>query len=78
MLEVRAVPAGQDDALHRAADARLDPIDLSERPVGIVRALDQLYGRRDAFGLALDRPGTECRIEPDITPPLNVASGSSW
>src|SRR4051794_8424628 len=40
-VEVRAVPAGHDEPLHRPADARLDAVELLEGAVRVVGTLDQ-------------------------------------
>ena len=79
LLQVRAVAAGHDQALRLAARPRLDAVDLVERAVGVVGALDEQQRRGDAR-----RPRPRCSTAG--TPgsshtshqPQNAASGSSW
>src|SRR3954470_23332980 len=65
-LEMGTVAAGHDEPLHRPAHLRLDPVELVERAVGIVRALDQEHRTADALGFVLQAPVAEGGIEPDV------------
>src|SRR5439155_1063838 len=68
LLEVRAVAAGHDEALDGPAHARLDALELVERPVRVVGALDEQRRRIDALGVGLEAPAAERGIEPDVAP----------
>src|SRR3954447_11334293 len=69
-LEMRAVATRQHEPLDGPADLRLDPVELVERPVGIVRALDQEHRAGDPLGVGLEAPAAEAGIEPDVAPPV--------
>src|SRR3954447_1982798 len=69
-LEMRAVATRQHEPLDGPADLRLDPVELVERAVGIVRALDQEHRAGDPLGVGLEAPVAEARIEPDVAPPV--------
>src|SRR3954468_25608 len=69
-LEMRAVATRHHEPLDGPADVRLDPVELVERPVGIVRALDQEHRAGDPLGFGLEAPAAEAGIEPDVTPPV--------
>src|SRR4051794_11164952 len=74
-LEVRAVAARDDEPLHGAAHLRLDPVELGERAVGAVRALDQQHRAGDALGFVLQAPVAEGGIEPDVAPAVERGVG---
>src|SRR3954452_19867583 len=74
-LEMWAVAAMDDEPLDGAARLRLDPVELGERAVGIVRALDQEHRAADALGFVLQAPVAEGRIEPDVAPAVERGVG---
>ena len=67
--------ASSTDADDRAADAALDRVDLRQRPVLVVLALDQQRRRRHAGQHVLDVPGAELGREPDVVPQPERALG---
>src|SRR4051794_31237036 len=67
-LEMRAVATRHHEPLDGPADLRLDPVELVERAVRIVRALDQEHRAGDSLGFGLETPVAEARIEPDVAP----------
>ena len=67
-IAMGAVAARNDQAPHRASNARLDPIELVESAVGIVGPLDQEHRAGDSLGIRLERPAPERRVEPDVAP----------
>src|SRR5215213_6892466 len=58
------------EPLDGPADLRLDPVELVERAVRIVRALDQEHRAGDPLGFGFEAPVAEGRIEPDVAPPV--------
>src|SRR4051794_9281289 len=69
-LEMRAVATRHHEPLDGPADLRLDPVELVERAVRVVRALDQEHRAGDPLGFGLEAPVAEARIEPDVAPPV--------
>src|SRR3954451_9392267 len=67
-LEMRAVATRHHEPLDGPADLRLDPVELVERAVRIVRALDQEHRAGDSLGFGPETPVAEARIEPDVAP----------
>ena len=67
-LEVRAVAAGQLEPRHGPAHARLDAVELLERAVGVVHALDEERRAGHALGVGLEAPVAERRVQPDVAP----------
>ncbi len=63
-----AVPTGKHQALDGSGNPSLDARELVDPAVRVLRSLDQQGGRRHQFGLGFDIPGSELRIEPDVTP----------
>src|SRR3954453_15264585 len=67
-LEVRAVAARHDEALRRARHAGLDAVELVERSVRVVGALDEQQRGVHALGLGLERPRPEGGVQPHVAP----------
>src|SRR4051794_22964851 len=74
-LEMRAVAARDDEPLHGPAHLRLDAVELVERAVRIVRALDQERRGADPPGLVLQAPVAKGGIEPDVAPAVERGVG---
>src|SRR5215204_4809540 len=74
-LEMRAVPAGNDEPLDRSADERLHAVELVERAVRVVGALHQQHGAGDALRVGLQAPVAEGGIEPDVAPAVEGGRG---
>jgi hypothetical protein len=69
LVELRRMAAGlEDEARHGGGRAGLDGADLLQRPVLIVRALDEERGDTPAVDRILDVPGLEAGIEPGVVP----------
>src|SRR3970040_1425559 len=66
---MRGVPAVvEGEAGPRPGYPSLDRIELGERPVLVVTALDEKDGAIDPGKVALDVPGGEGGVEPDVVP----------
>src|SRR3954469_23803463 len=68
MLEVRRMPAAHHESLDRTAHAAFDRVDLGERAVLVVAALDEERRRVDPRQQRLEVPVAELRVEPDVAP----------
>ena len=58
----------ENEAAGRALHARLDAVELRERAVLVVAALDQQQRLVDPAQEILDRPRRELRVQPDVGP----------
>src|SRR5438105_8978334 len=68
-LLVRSVPgSGDQQRLHRSPEATLQSVDLRDRPVLVLLALDEQGGRTDGRQRALEVPLPEGRVEPGSVP----------
>src|SRR5262249_49776457 len=69
LIAVRRVLAlGKHPPLERARDAALDRVELGQRAVLVVCALERRHGRARARQIFLDGPGRKGGSEPDVVP----------
>src|SRR6185295_11688607 len=65
----------EDQRFDRSLDLALDRLDLPDRPILVLLALDDQHGTGDGRQELFDRPGRELRPQPDIRPAVEDPLG---